>query len=416
MLPHYEQALGVHFKVYIGSGLTRKQRSLMVLVIVLLLYLALGAVINSQLLSISYINGLYFSTVCIETIGFGDIVPHTTGGRVFVCGYIVFGMVILGMVISIARDTVLEGLEVGYRKRLRNMRARKREARRFRHWQRRWRDAVAWRLKEQGSPVWMSDKDWRRNQDSVRFVGLPGKTGEAEHQPWMRRFVAFLGLRERPPSDPSMRPTQHVPGHPRGMHLNIMALSHEQLEAAALEAGVPLNQFLEVSPANQIATGGARLVGAGPFPDGGWPSQVNTPTDAQIGRMASVLTKVSLAISGRDIGLPGPSAQDQVNAQTAIVEEHDERIREEQRKQLYADAAQAPNGAASDETHETSHFGGVSRLGFYWGRAAAARAKQVASILLTKAEAAVADEEKNANMVKVRVYAHIRPYLAETLF
>lgn len=330
-----------------GSGLTRKQRSLVILVIILLMYLALGALINAELLGISYINGLYFSTVCIEVIGFGDIVPRSTGARVFVCGYIACGMVILGTVISITRDTVLEGLEVGYRKRLQNMRARRAGARRFRHWQRRWRDAVTWRLRAQNKPVWVSDTDWQHGDDAVRFVGLGGPGGGGGREPLLGRALEALGLREPPPSDPSMRPAQHVPGHPRGMHLNINALTHSELEAAALEAGVPLNQFTEVSEARQIAASGGRPTGQGPLPDGGWPAQVGTPTDAQVGRMAAMLTEVSLAMSGRDIRLPGPSAQDRSNARAAVVEEHADRG-DEQRRNEANDAFVQREGEATD--------------------------------------------------------------------
>ncbi|KAJ7222053.1 hypothetical protein B0H12DRAFT_1241106 [Mycena haematopus] len=66
-----------------GSGLTRRQRSLVILVILLLSYIALGALIHSFLLSLNFIDAMYFTLVSIETIGFGDIQPHTTGARLF---------------------------------------------------------------------------------------------------------------------------------------------------------------------------------------------------------------------------------------------------------------------------------------------------------------------------------------------
>lgn len=67
-----------------GSGLARKQRSLVVIVIILLCYIALGGFVNS-LLHLSFTKGLCFTLVSIETIGFGDIAPETTGVNIWVC-------------------------------------------------------------------------------------------------------------------------------------------------------------------------------------------------------------------------------------------------------------------------------------------------------------------------------------------
>ncbi|KAG1751002.1 hypothetical protein EDD22DRAFT_850754 [Suillus occidentalis] len=61
-----------------GSGLTRKQRTLMIMLITLFAYIAFGSLVNSFLLSLSFINALYFTVTTIETIGFGDIAPNFT--------------------------------------------------------------------------------------------------------------------------------------------------------------------------------------------------------------------------------------------------------------------------------------------------------------------------------------------------
>jgi len=49
--------------------LTPKQRSVVVIVIILLSYISFGSFIEAKLLNISFINALYFSVVTIETIG-----------------------------------------------------------------------------------------------------------------------------------------------------------------------------------------------------------------------------------------------------------------------------------------------------------------------------------------------------------
>lgn len=53
----------------LGSGLTRRQRSLAILVILLLSYIAFGALIHSILLGLNFIDAMYFTLVTIETIG-----------------------------------------------------------------------------------------------------------------------------------------------------------------------------------------------------------------------------------------------------------------------------------------------------------------------------------------------------------
>lgn len=94
--------------------MTRKQRSLVIIVIVLLCYIAFGALINSFLIvseivvysfhhlnslqHLDFIDALYYTIVSIETVGFGDIVPLSTGARIFTCAYVAFGIVNLGTI------------------------------------------------------------------------------------------------------------------------------------------------------------------------------------------------------------------------------------------------------------------------------------------------------------------------------
>ena len=307
-----------------GSGLTRKQRSLMIVVIVLLVYIAFGALINSILLHLTFINGLYFSVVSIETIGFGDIVPKSTGARVWTCVYILFGVINIGVVIAMCRETILEGLEVGYRRRMRDMRQRRRDARRFRRWEARWQRAVEFRLREAGLPIWVSDKTEEDVAMSVRSRHLiPDIT---RRMPFLKR----LGLTiKRSATLTSVE--SRLTGHHK-MHLNVSALTNAQLEEAALEAGVPLDMFLDLGErsnqrrSHQHGTGGppksaedhggiapalASTHAAHAFRDSivsGWPSHPQTPTHAQVGRMAAMVTKFAVAVADRYAHAPGLSA------------------------------------------------------------------------------------------------------------
>ncbi|KZT70402.1 voltage-gated potassium channel [Daedalea quercina L-15889] len=377
-----------------GSGLTRKQRSLVILVIILLMYIALGALINSVLLHLSYINGLYFTVVSIETIGFGDIVARDTGARVWVCIYNVFGVITLGIVISLCRDTVLEGLEIGYRKRLRQLRARRHEARRFRRWQTRWRRAIEWRLRQQGSPVWVSDNQ-RAEEQGVRFVGLGGSTAGAGQVSWLARFVH---LRRPPPEDPTRRQTKHVVGHPFGKHLNISALSDEQLHAAALEAGVPLNTFVDFSPAHRVERDAREQPhpAGGIFAGDGWPAHAATPTDAQLGRMALMHTRMALAISGREIYAPTPSLEHREEVISSIIEDQDAQ-HEAAQEQREIRMANRHRRAKEQVGHRRGKFIAAPR----WLRKYASGALSAQPYAKLKKE--MADDERNANLVKLGI-------------
>lgn len=354
----------------IGSGLTRKQRALMIIVIVLLVYIAFGALVNSFLLHLNFIDGLYFTVVTIETIGFGDIVPNNTGSRVFTCFYMAFGILNVGVAVAMTRETVLEGLELGYRKRLRNLQLRRREARRFRRWEARWRRAVEWRLKAAGKPVWVPDAHCPTEE--VRFVGLHGDVEGAGEVHWMKRWLNAIGVKDAKELGAPNR--LHTKGHPRGRHLNIDALEPQQLEGAALEAGVPLEMFLATPrerPAPQrqgsrrsgVSASAASGAGSGRgesfrrmwwthrHPDtNGWPTYPQTPTHAQVGRMAAMVTKFAMAVTGTHVHMLGHSP-----------ETHPSRQREEDAER---EAAPNRNVVFFDERRpQTDGASGSSRAG-----------------------------------------------------
>ncbi|KAJ7150894.1 hypothetical protein C8R43DRAFT_887165 [Mycena crocata] len=220
-----------------GIGLTRRQRSLAIVVILLLCYIAFGALIHSILLGLNFIDAMYFTLVSIETIGFGDIKPHTTGARLFTCIYAACGILTIALAVGLTRETVLEGLEVGYRKRVQAVRQRRKVGRWKRRVSNRWREAVEWRLRESGQPVWVRDAIHGSSMPGllgrlVDFVDslLPWPTGENQSFSYGSGFMLGHGL--------------GYGNHPHGMHLNLEALSWKQLEAAAMEAGVPLQSLL----------------------------------------------------------------------------------------------------------------------------------------------------------------------------
>ncbi|KAI3612980.1 tandem pore domain k+ channel [Moniliophthora roreri] len=237
-----------------GSGLTRKQRSLIIIVIFLLCYIAFG---------------------------FGDIVATTAGARVFTCVYATFGIVNLALAVALARETVIEALEVGYRQRLHTVRERRKHTRWFRRVSNKWREGIEWRLREEGKPIWIKD-----NPDSERawFIKLADWIAS-----WMWHRAIRLG----------------DVAHPHGMHLNLEALTDAQLEAAALEAGVPLCDLLPPGflkrRKNMNARSETRTL---PSSSGLWFRRVQREIDldqvplthARIGRMVAMLGGFALAV------------------------------------------------------------------------------------------------------------------------
>ncbi|KAF8268326.1 hypothetical protein EI94DRAFT_1727948 [Lactarius quietus] len=201
-----------------GSGITRRQRSLVIITMIFLSYVALGALISSLMMSLTFLNGLFFTIVTTLTIGFGDIVPVTPTQRFVVCFYAVFGIIILGAGVRLTTEAVLEGIEVGYRRRMQGYRKRRMERKRQRHQVRRWRAAVEERLVERGLEVWTPDKP---PSDPNKFV---------------RPNVRHQG------SNALIRGSNFLT---QPMRLNTEALSPEALESAAQEAGVPLEDFID---------------------------------------------------------------------------------------------------------------------------------------------------------------------------
>lgn len=184
---------------------------------IFLSYVALGALVFSIMMSLTFLNGLYFTIVTTLTIGFGDIVPITTAQRVTTCIYAVFGIIILGAAVRLTSEAVLEDIEIGYRHRLQNYKKRRRERKREREQVRRWRAAVEKRLVERGLEVWTPDK--------------PLSASALYERPKPQRQGSTFNIRG---------PTFMT----QPMRLNTEALSTEEQESAAQEAGVPLEDFI----------------------------------------------------------------------------------------------------------------------------------------------------------------------------
>lgn len=86
-----------------GYGL-RPLRVVRLLLIVICLFSALNFLFDSFIFgengNLSFVDSIYFTVVAITTLGFGDIVPITTAGRVFVTFQALFGFVAISLFLS----------------------------------------------------------------------------------------------------------------------------------------------------------------------------------------------------------------------------------------------------------------------------------------------------------------------------
>ncbi|KAK8847583.1 hypothetical protein IAR55_005442 [Kwoniella newhampshirensis] len=142
-----------------GSGLTPKQRNLVIITMMMLVYLALGALcFNFLVPHISFQNALYYTVVTIETIGFGDVTPSTIGAKIFLFFYAPVGILTLAVTVGTARDTIVESWNAAYRRRRHEMLKRHRIRKRQREEEAAKRAAIEKRLEEVGKPVWIATR------------------------------------------------------------------------------------------------------------------------------------------------------------------------------------------------------------------------------------------------------------------
>ncbi|KAF9166921.1 hypothetical protein DFQ26_006448 [Actinomortierella ambigua] len=111
-----------------GSGVTHKQRILIVEAMGFCFYLAMGALCIFFIEpGWTFLESLFFAEVTITTIGFGDRVISSTGGRFFVIAYASGGIVLFAVCINGIRYVIMEDLHQRFA-RLAKIRKAKRDA------------------------------------------------------------------------------------------------------------------------------------------------------------------------------------------------------------------------------------------------------------------------------------------------
>lgn len=70
------------------------------LVTITALLVATGTIVYHLIEKWSFVDAFYFCIVTLATVGYGDLVPKTTVGKLFTTAYIVVGIAILGAFIN----------------------------------------------------------------------------------------------------------------------------------------------------------------------------------------------------------------------------------------------------------------------------------------------------------------------------
>ncbi|CAD6893594.1 unnamed protein product [Tilletia laevis] len=168
-----------------GSGLTRKQRELVIMTMLVLFYLSIGALIYCLLLKIRFEDALYFSVCTLFTIGFGDILPSTTAARIVLFFYAPAGIVLVALVIATTRETILEQFEQSYKQRRLAVKQRYTERQEAKRVNRQLRRAVRLRqfsVGRGGGRQWLAENQHLLPNVELALPVLPPRKSEEEEK------------------------------------------------------------------------------------------------------------------------------------------------------------------------------------------------------------------------------------------
>jgi hypothetical protein len=77
------------------------RRAYRILVAAALFILATGTVVYHYLEDWSWVDSIYFSSVAVTTVGFGDLTPTSDGAKLFTVAYIFAGIAIITSYINV---------------------------------------------------------------------------------------------------------------------------------------------------------------------------------------------------------------------------------------------------------------------------------------------------------------------------
>jgi len=101
-----------------GSGFSRVQRKLVILVSAAILYVTIGTYIFMQMEPWSSKESMFFIITTLTTIGFGNRAPKNDHSRLFIIIYSIGGMAILAYTISVISEVLKENIMVSFQTQL----------------------------------------------------------------------------------------------------------------------------------------------------------------------------------------------------------------------------------------------------------------------------------------------------------
>ena len=87
-------------------NLFTNERSIILFTVLMSLWLIWGAAMFCGLLQISYGNAMYFCTVSLLTVGFGDILPPNVAAKIMILIFSVSGVLLLGLIVFMTRSII----------------------------------------------------------------------------------------------------------------------------------------------------------------------------------------------------------------------------------------------------------------------------------------------------------------------
>jgi len=81
----------------------KTRRNFRILAAITFLVITLGSVFMHFTEKLSWVDSYYFAVVSLTTVGYGDIVPKTTNGKIFVTFYLLVG---IGIIAAFASNLI----------------------------------------------------------------------------------------------------------------------------------------------------------------------------------------------------------------------------------------------------------------------------------------------------------------------
>ncbi|GAA5843546.1 hypothetical protein JCM9279_000788 [Rhodotorula babjevae] len=99
-----------------GTGISGKQRSLVVAFDFFIALILVGSVSYRYLIpDVTFLDTVYLCVQSLLTIGFGDVVPSTTGAQVFSLFFNTIGILTFALLVAFTRETALEAMQTEYK-------------------------------------------------------------------------------------------------------------------------------------------------------------------------------------------------------------------------------------------------------------------------------------------------------------